>query len=137
MPVGLLVAGILLGHAAIHVGFLAAPPPATATGPAWPFPTDRAWLVTRLGVDPALVRRLATALAAVTIVAYPVAALAALGVLPAATWPLAIAAGSVASLGLLAACFHPWLVLGVVIDVALLWSCLVAGWQPGVTRWGG
>ena len=41
MPVGLLVAGFLLAHAAIHVGFIAPPPPATADGPAWPFSTDR------------------------------------------------------------------------------------------------
>ena len=37
MPVGLLVAGFLLAHAAIHVAFIAPPPPATADGPAWPF----------------------------------------------------------------------------------------------------
>ena len=39
MPVGLLVAGFLLAHAAIHVAFIAPPPPATADGPAWPFAT--------------------------------------------------------------------------------------------------
>jgi hypothetical protein len=26
--------------------------------------------------------------------------------------------------------FHPWLTLGIVIDVALLWAVLVAGWRP-------
>ena len=57
MPPGLLVAGFLLAHAAIHVAFIAPPPPATADGPAWPFTTDRAWLVTRLGLDPALLHR--------------------------------------------------------------------------------
>jgi hypothetical protein len=136
MPVGLLVAGFLLAHAAIHVGFIAPPPPATAGGSKWPFATDQASLVTRLGLDPALVRGLATTLVAVTIAGYLLAALSALGVLPSAIWPMAIAIGSVASLGLLAACFHPWLLLGVVIDVALLWSCLVVGWQPGVDGWG-
>ena len=109
MPVGLLVAGFLLAHAAIHVGFIAPPPPATADGPAWPFATDRAWLVTRLGLDPALCAGSRLVLVAVTIAGYALAALTALGVLPAAIWPAAIAIGSVASLGLLAACFHPWL----------------------------
>lgn len=136
MPVGLLVAGFLLAHAAIHVGFVAPPPPATADGPAWPFSADRAWPVTRLGMDPALLRGLAAVLVAVTIAGYALAALTPLGVLPMAIWPSAIAIGSLASLGLLAACFHPWLALGVVIDVALLWSCLVVGWQPGVSGWG-
>jgi hypothetical protein len=136
MPPGLLVAIFLLGHAVIHVGFIAPPPPATADGPAWPFATRRSWLVTRLGVDPALVRRLAFALVAVTIAGYALAALTALGILPIAIWPAAITIGSVASLGLLAACFHPWLLLGVVIDAALLWSSLVVGWKPGVDVWG-
>jgi hypothetical protein len=81
-------------------------------------------------------RRLALALVALTIAGFALAALAALGFLPTAVWPVAIAVGSVASLAVLAACFHPWLLLGVVIDVALLWACLVVGWQPGVDGWG-
>ena len=133
MPFGLLLAGFLLAHAAIHIGFIATPPPATADGPSWPFTTDRAWPVTRLGVDPALLRWAVTALISVTLAGYAVAALVALGVLPMAIWPAAIAIGSVASLVLLAACFHPWLLLGVVIDLTLLWACLVVGWQPGGT----
>jgi hypothetical protein len=130
MPVGLVVAGFLLAHAAIHVGFIAPPPPATADGPTWPFATDRAWLVTRLGVAPARLHWLAIALVAVTIAGYTLAALTALGVLPPAVWPMGIAIGSIASLALIAACVHPWLLLGVVIDVALLWWCVVVGWQP-------
>jgi hypothetical protein len=137
MPIGLVVASFLLAHGAIHVGFIAPPPPATAEGPAWPFATDRSWPVTRLGMDPALLRLLATALVAVTLAGCALAALTALEVLPPAVWPAAIAIGSVASLGILLACFRPWLVLGVVIDVALLWSCLVIGWQPWVHGLGG
>ena len=132
MPIRLLVAGFLLAHAAIHVAFIAPPPPATADGPAWPFALDRAWPVTRLGVGPALMRSLALALVTMTIAGFALAALAALGVLPTAIWTAAIVIGSIASLGLLATCFHPWLLLGVAIDLALLWSSLVAGWQPTV-----
>jgi hypothetical protein len=132
MPVGLLVAGFLLAHAAIHVGFIAPPPPATADGPAWPFAMDRAWPVTRLGLDPALMRSLALGLVAVTVAGYALAALTALGLLPTFIWSAAIVIGSIASLGIVAACFHPWLLLGVVIDLALLWSSLVVGWQPAV-----
>ena len=135
MPPGLLVAGFLLAHAVIHIGFIAPAPPATADGPAWPFAIDRAWPATRLGVDPALLRMLATVLVAVTIAGFASAALVAIGVLPTAIWPALVAIGSVASLGLLVACFHPWLLIGVVIDLVLLWSCLVAGWQPGAGGW--
>lgn len=136
MPLELLVAGFLLAHAAIHVGFIAPPPPATADGPTWPFATDRAWPVTRFGLDAAVMRSLASALVAVTIAGYALAALTALEVLPTVVWPAAIAIGSVASLGLLAVCFHRWLLLGVVIDVALLWACLAVGWLPGANPWG-
>ena len=80
---------------------------------------------------------LALALVAATVAGYALAALAALGVLPTAIWPAAVAIGSVASLGLLAASFHPWLAVGVVIDLALLWSSLVVGWRPGIDALGG
>jgi len=70
MLIGLLVAGFLLAHAAIHVAFIAPPPPATADGPAWPFAMDRAWPVTRLGLDPALWRVVALALVAATIAGF-------------------------------------------------------------------
>ena len=132
MPVGLLVAGFLLAHAAIHVGFVAPPPPATADGPAWPFAMDRAWPVTRLGVDPALMRSLALALVAVTIAGFAwrrwrrsESCRRPSGRRPSSSDPSPRSA-------LLAACFQPWLLLGVVIDLALLWSSLVAGWQPAV-----
>jgi hypothetical protein len=81
-------------------------------------------------------RRLASLLVAVTIVGYGIAAMTAIGVLDPALWTPAIALGSVASVALLAASFHPWLVLGLVIDVVLLWSTLVAHWHPGMVGWG-
>ena len=130
MVLGLLVAGFLLAPAAIHVGFIAPPPPATAGGPAWPFSTDRAWLVTRFGLEPAMLHSLAMALVAATVGGYALAALTLLGVLPMTLWPAGIAIGSVASLGLLVTCFHPWLLLGVAIDLALLWSVYVLDWTP-------
>jgi hypothetical protein len=136
MPLGLFVAGFLLAHALIHVAFLTPPPPATADGPTWPFATDRSWLVRRSGLDPGLLHILAASLVAVTVAGFAMAALVLLGVLPVDLWPAAIAIGATASLGLLVACFHPWLVLGVVIDVALLWASLVAAWVPATGGWG-
>jgi hypothetical protein len=130
----LLIAGVLLAHAAIHLGFVSPRPPATAEGPAWPFELGRSWILGPLGVDSELDRLLGTALVAVTIAGFALAALAALGVAPAGIWPVAIVIGAVASIGVLAVFFHPWLVLGVAIDAALLWAVLVASWAPeGVT----
>jgi hypothetical protein len=130
MVIRALVAAFLLGHAAIHLSFIAPAPPATAGGPAWPFTTTDSWLLGRLGLDAAGMRALAGALVAVTLLALAVAALAALGLAPAGLWVPALSVGAVASLGLLVAFFHPWLVLGVAIDAGLLWAGLVAGWTP-------
>ena len=34
--------------------------------------------------------------------------------------------------GLLVAFFHPWLIIGMGIDVALVWAVLLARWEPGL-----
>ncbi len=134
MPTPLLIAGFLVAHAAIHIAFISPPPPATAGGPAWPFSTDRSWMVTRFGMAPGLARVLAYALVAATIGGFALAALTAIGVAPAAVWLPAVTIGAVASLAVLVAFFHPWLVLGVAINLGLLWAVVVAGWtlvSPG------
>ena len=130
MLVRLLLAGLLLAHAAIHAAFIAPPPPATAGGPPWPFTTDDSWLLTRLGVSADTARLLAGALFAVTMASFAVAAVVVIGIGPAWLWLPAATIGALASFAILVAFFHPWLILGVVIDVALLWSTLIAGWSP-------
>jgi hypothetical protein len=116
----LLLAGFLLAHAAIHAGYLQRPP-ATAGGPAWPFELGRSWLLTPLGIGPTSMRLLGLALVVVLVAAYALAAVAAAGLLPSGLFAPAVVAGSVASLALLGLFFHPWLVLGIAIDLALLW----------------
>lgn len=128
----LLIAGFLLAHALIHASFLAPRPAATAGGPAWPFELERSWLLGSLGAAPELARLVGIALIAVTIGGFALAALGALGVGPAIAWQAGIATGAVASLGMLILFFHPWLTLGLVIDLALLWIALVARWTPEV-----
>ena len=54
---------------------------------------------------------------------------------PAGLWAPAIAIGSLASIALLGLFFHRYLVLGVGIDLVLLWAVLMARWAPeGVLR---
>lgn len=130
MLVRLAVAGFLLAHAAIHVAFVAPRPPATADGPAWPFTTNESWALSRLGIGPTEAHLIALALVALTLGAFAIASLVAVGLAPAGLWLPAVATGAFASLALLVAFFHPWLVLGVGIDLALLWASLVAGWVP-------
>lgn len=126
----LLVAGFLVAHGAIHAAFVAPRPPATAGGPTWPFELGRSWALGPLGMDPGLGRTLGLALVAVTIGGFALAAVAALGLAPAGVWTAGIAVGAVASIALLALFFDPWLVLGIGIDLVLLWAVLVAHWAP-------
>lgn len=127
----LLIAALLAGHALIHASYLSPAPPQTAGGPEWPFAMGRSWLVTGLHVEPRLVTSIGTLLIVATVAVLLLAALATLGMgIPAAWWPFLVTAGaglSIASLGIF---FHPWLILGLVIDAVLLWSVLIAGWTP-------
>jgi hypothetical protein len=131
MIVRLALAGVLVVHGVIHVGFVTTRPAPTAGAPPWPFDLDRSWLLTRAGVSVPTARLIGRLLVTVAVAAFLVSALGALAWLPAAWFGLAAAVGAVASLVLLLAFFHPWLVIGVAIDVVLLWGVVVAGWMPG------
>ena len=128
----LVLAGLLLAHGLIHLGFIAQRPPATAGGPEWPFELSRSWLLTGFGVPVAIAERFGRGLVTGSVVGFALAAVVVLGLVPGAAWPATIAFGSVASLGLLAIFFHPWLVLGIVIDLAALFAVVIAGWRPVV-----
>jgi hypothetical protein len=132
MLMKLLIAGFLLAHGSIHAGFVSPRPPVTAGGPPWPFDINESWVLRSLGVDPALTRVLAIALVALTIAAFALAAVASMGVVPAA-WAPAVVVGAAASIALLGLFFHPWLVVGVAIDVLLIWATVVARWVPSIT----
>jgi hypothetical protein len=127
----LFLAAFLAAHALIHVSYLTPAPPATASGPQWPFDLGGSWLVTGAGMDPNLIKPLGAALVVVTAVLLLTAALATGGwIVPADLWPAAVAGGAISSALLLALFFHPWLVLGLAIDAVLLWVTLVSGWLP-------
>lgn len=121
----LLLAAFLAGHGLVHAGFVSPAPPATASGPAWPFALDRSWALTALGVDAAIARLLGTALVAVVVGAYLLAAVAGLVGLPAGVFEAGVIVGSIASVAVLTLFFHPWLVLGLAIDAVLLWLAIV------------
>jgi hypothetical protein len=130
----LVLGAFLVAHALIHLSYLTPAPPRTAGGPEWPFAMDRSWLVTGVGVDPDVARTLGTVLVAPTAALFVAAGLATLGwLLPTAWWPTLVVGGSVLSAITLALFFHPWLVLGLVIDWALLWAVLVLGWSPATS----
>jgi len=126
----IIVALFLLAHAGIHASFISPRPAQTAGGPAWPFDLTHSWLLAPLGLGPDIARVLGLALLAVAVAGFALAALAALGPVPAGLWMPAILVGAVGSIGLLGVFFHPWLALGIVIDLVLVWAVSIARWQP-------
>ncbi len=129
-----LIAAFLLAHGLVQLVFLV-PQPASATtaggGAAWPFDMTKSWLITRLGLRPAAVRGIGAALLVVIVGGFALAALATVGwLVPASWWAPLVVVPSVASIVLLLVFFSPSLVLGLVIDAALLWLALASGWSP-------
>jgi len=129
-----LIAAFLLAHGAIHGSFMAPRPPVTAGGPTWPFELGKSWLLGPLGLDTEATRMVGTALIALTIGAFALATLTAIGILPAGLWPAPVTIGAVASIAVLGLYFSPWFVVGLAIDLVLLWAVLIQSWAPeGVT----
>jgi hypothetical protein len=127
----LVLAAALLAHGLIHLSWLTPAPRPLPAGPGWPFDAGRSWLVSAVGLDPAVAHLLAIVLGITTVSLFGMAALATMGwLVPPAWWQALASAGAISSLGMLAAFFHPWLALGIVIDAAILWVTLAVGWAP-------
>ncbi|MBZ0287930.1 MAG: hypothetical protein K8I30_09975 [Anaerolineae bacterium] len=126
------MSNVLLGfflavHGLIHLGYVT-PAPAD---PKYPFRLNQSWLIASLHLPEQTVRLLGMTLSIITVLGFALAGLAALGIIvPQAWWqPLTILSAA-ASLLLLVFFWHTWLVLGVIIDVALLVALLWLNWQP-------
>ena len=125
-----LFSAFLVAHALIHLSFVSPRPKAAAGGPAWPFELHRSWILTPLRVPPSRSHSLGIVLLVLVLAGASLAAVTALGIGPASLFVPAIVLCAVASAVMLLLFFHPWLTLGIVIDVALLWAVLGAGWRP-------
>jgi hypothetical protein len=119
---------ILLGvffilHGLIHAGYLT-PKPNDAN---YPFTFEDGWFESLAGTSAGVI---GYALAAVAVFSFAVAGLGVMGV-PGLDGVLrwVVVAGSVASLALLLLFWHNWLILGVVIDLALLYGVFYLKWS--------
>ena len=87
-------------------------------------------MLSPLGVGSEGLRVLGFALFALTLASFALAAIAAVGFLPPGVWAWSTVIGAAASLVMLLVFFHPWLAVGVAIDLLALWTVLVMGWAP-------
>lgn len=129
-----LFAAFLMGHGLVHFMFVV-PQPATAGqtagGMDFPFDATKSWLVSAHILDLALVRPVVIGLVAVVVVGYSLAALATVGILvPASWWSVLVVVATSASAALMVVSLSPGLVLGIAIDLVLLWLAIVAAWSP-------
>lgn len=124
------LAALILGHGLVHGLYLVpAPTPAgDRPGPRWPFDLGRSWLVALAGARRG--RRVAVALLAAIVMSSILAALATVGILPAAWWSPVVVAAATSSLVLLGFAFDAQLVLGLGIDLGLLAVVLTGAWAP-------
>jgi len=125
--VPLIIAIFLMAHGWVHMSLTYVPVPQpgamrTPFMPAWwRDAVDPAWPIMRLGLPGAVVRRLGWALWVLVVGLYTLAGLAlifATGMT--GLWQGLAVGGSVVSLILLGLYWHPWLPVGVLIDLAII-----------------
>lgn len=122
----ILLAVILIAHGWVHFSLTYVPvaKPGELRTPFWPAwwrtNTDPAWLASKMGLSNLAVRGLGSALWLVTLAGFTLAGLGLLGV-PGLNglWGLSAGVGVAASLLLLGFYWHPWLVVGVLVNMAV------------------
>ncbi len=122
-----LIAIFLIAHGLVHFSltYVPTPKPGELRTPFWPAwwraDTDPAWLVVKMGLSNQLVRGLGSALWIITLAGFSLAGLGLLG-LPGLNqaWGVLATLGAVASLLLLGLYWHPWLVMGVAINLVVI-----------------
>ena len=130
MP-AIVVALFLAAHGLVHVSYAQQPAAPKPGAPAWPFYLDHSWLLTPLGLEATATRLVGLVLLAAVVAGYAAAALTVLGLAPASWFVPSVVGASVVSAAMLVLFFTPWIVLGFVIDAALILAVVAAEWQPG------
>ena len=123
----------LIAHGLVHAGLAAAPNPNDPNSKPGAFFTavERSWLLPRLGLNAAAVQWVGIILVALSVLGFALTGLGMFGVAGlSAVWRItAIFSACVSSL-LLILFWHPWLPVGVLIDVGILLALLWAKWPP-------
>lgn len=121
----------LIGHGIAHAGLASAPDPTESDSTPGAFFTQkgRSRLFQQLDLDPTLVQRIGIVLAGISIVGFILTGMGVLG-MPGLEmiWQGLALVSSVASLILLILFWHPWIILGVVIDIGLILLAVLNSW---------
>ena len=90
------------------------------------------WLLTRLGLSESTTQTTAILLAVIATLGFVAAGLALFGILVPFDWWRALAiASAVVSLSLVLIFWHPYLIVGLLIDAAVLVTLVFTDWSPG------
>jgi hypothetical protein len=126
-----LLAALLFGHGAVHLLFVVPPPDGTDAGSEWPFDMTRSWTITGPALDPDTVRAAGKVLVAGVVAGFALAALSTTSiVVPPGWWRATVASSSIASAAALVLFLSPRFVLGLGMDVALVWVAAAGAWMP-------
>ena len=121
----------LIGHGIAHAGLASAPDPSESNSTLGAFFTQkgRSRLFQYLDLDPILVQRTGIALVVISIMGFILTGMGILGVPGLAMiWQGLVFVSSLASLMLLILFWHPWIILGVVIDIGLILLVVLNSW---------
>lgn len=121
-----LLGGFFVAHGPVHAAAWASP---TKRG-SMPFDPKHSWALSTLGLGPTA-RSVAITLALLATAAFVAVGI---GVWIGQGWWRPLAIGSAAgSFALMVLCFHPWLSLGVLLDVGIFAALLWTAWPPAST----
>jgi hypothetical protein len=105
----------LVAHGLVHLLYLV---PAPEGDPSYPFVPESRWIADALSLAPGMAKAFAGTLAVASALAFALAGVAL--IVDVQLWRTAAAVGAVGSLALMALFFHPWLSIGIAIDLAIL-----------------
>jgi hypothetical protein len=121
----------LIAHAVAHAGLAAAPIPEDPDPKPGSFFTTKArsWIFQRIKLDSTPIQKIGIILVILSVLGFILAGLGALGV-PGLKeiWQTTAAVSAVVSLILLVIYWHPWLILGVLIDIGLVVLTCLNSW---------
>ena len=115
-----------IAHGLLHLSYITPKP----NDPNYPFDFSKGWFAGLAG-DGA--KALGTILVALIVISFIAAALGLFGMGGLENiWRHAIAVGAISSTLLLALFWHPWLVMGFVINAVLVYGLYIANWKFGL-----